>query len=237
MLECDFGCGQIASKQFKNGKWCCSSSVSSCPAQKNKNSLGIKKFISQLENPNLRWKNGHPRPLKGKVPHNKGKTLEQTYGEDRAVRMKQVMSLTRAGRPGRSQTEETCSKLSQIAKSRNLGGYKNGSGRGKKGWYKGYYCDSSWELAYLIYCLDNNIDIKRNKTKIQYTWKDKVRNYTPDFVVNGCLVEIKGFRTEQWEAKLAASPNVVVLYEKEMAPIIEWVVAKYGTDYIRLYGE
>ena len=27
-------------------------------------------------------------------------------------------------------------------------------GYGKHGWYKEYWCDSSWELAYVIYNLD-----------------------------------------------------------------------------------
>jgi hypothetical protein len=28
-----------------------------------------------------------------------------------------------------------------------VGGLREGSGRGKKGWYKGFYCRSTWELA------------------------------------------------------------------------------------------
>ena len=37
------------------------------------------------------------------------------------------------------------------------GGKRHGSGRGKKGWYKGYYCDSTWELAWVIYQLDHGV--------------------------------------------------------------------------------
>jgi hypothetical protein len=32
MILCDYGCGQEAKFQFKNGKWCCSKSPNSCPA-------------------------------------------------------------------------------------------------------------------------------------------------------------------------------------------------------------
>lgn len=32
---CDYGCGQVAVFQCKNGKWCCSSVISKCPAQRN----------------------------------------------------------------------------------------------------------------------------------------------------------------------------------------------------------
>jgi len=31
---CDFGCGQKATYQFRNGKWCCSSHFNKCSAYK-----------------------------------------------------------------------------------------------------------------------------------------------------------------------------------------------------------
>ena len=31
MPLCEYGCGQEAVYQFKNGKWCCSENVSKCP--------------------------------------------------------------------------------------------------------------------------------------------------------------------------------------------------------------
>jgi len=37
-MECEYGCGQEAKHQFKNGKWCCSKSVNSCKLMKLKNS-------------------------------------------------------------------------------------------------------------------------------------------------------------------------------------------------------
>ena len=143
------------------------------------------------------------------------------------------------GKGGRSLTveleQERRLKIREAALRRNLGGYQPGSGRGKKGWYKGIFCDSSWELAYVIYCIDHQIDIKRNTTKLTYIWKEKTRTYIPDFLVNGNLVEIKGYRTEQWEAKLAACPGISVLYESEMRPILRYVLDKYGKDYILMY--
>ena len=48
------------------------------------------------------------------------------------------------------------------------GGIKKGSSRGKSGWYKGYWCDSSYELAYLIYNLDNSTEVERNKKGFNY---------------------------------------------------------------------
>jgi hypothetical protein len=132
-------------------------------------------------------------------------------------------------------TESTKQRLSSVAKERKLGGYIQGSGRGKKGWYKGFFCDSSWELAYVVYCLEHSIDIKRNTKKRQYTWQGEVKNYIPDFIVKGTITEIKGYKTKQWVAKLEANPDVTVLYEKDLEPIFAYVISKYGKDFISLY--
>lgn len=39
MKLCEYGCGNEAKHQFKNGKWCCSDSTNKCPKVKTKNSL------------------------------------------------------------------------------------------------------------------------------------------------------------------------------------------------------
>ncbi len=39
MKICEYGCGQEAKYQFKNGKWCCSKSYNSCPEMKKQNSI------------------------------------------------------------------------------------------------------------------------------------------------------------------------------------------------------
>jgi hypothetical protein len=129
---------------------------------------------------------------------------------------------------------ERIRKISDKAKMNN-GGYRQGSGRGKKGWYKGFFCDSSWELAYVVYCLEHNISIIRNIEKRQYVWEKKIRNYIPDFIVEGKVTEIKGYKTKQWLAKLEANPDVTVLYEKDLEPVLDYVKSKYGKDFISLY--
>ena len=64
-------------------------------------------------------------------------------------------------------------KISEtMKKNPNSGGLRKGSGRGKKGYYKGYWCDSSWELAWVIYQLDHNIKIKRNWEKFEYEYNN-----------------------------------------------------------------
>jgi hypothetical protein len=166
--------------------------------------------------------NAHPK--KGSIPWNKGKTGHQS-----------AWNKGMTGLAGTPHTEETKLRLSEVAKERKLGGYVRGSGRGKKGWYKGFFCDSSWELAYVIFCLENNVDIKRNTEKRQYVWKGEIKNYIPDFIINGTLTEIKGFKSQQWLAKLEANPDIEILYEKDLELVFEYVKNKYGKDFINLY--
>ena len=47
---CDYGCGQLAQYQFKNGKWCCSANTSKCPSIKNKFNLIKLKCLACGEN-------------------------------------------------------------------------------------------------------------------------------------------------------------------------------------------
>lgn len=162
-------------------------------------------------------------PEKYTQPKNKGSTGVKAWNNGRA------------DLPKWSHSDETKHRLSEIAKERGIGGYIPGSGRGKQGWYKGFFCDSSWELAYVIYCLDHGLSIERNKERRKYKWEGKEHFYIPDFIVNGELIEIKGFKTEQWNAKHLANPDVKVLYEKDLTYVFDFVKEKYGKDFVRLY--
>lgn len=139
------------------------------------------------------------------------------------------------------QTEETKLKISKTAKlNGKSGGYREGSGfkNIKKGSYKGIWCDSSWELAYLMYCLDHEVSIKRNTETFDYFYDGKKHTYLPDFKINDFYVEIKGRKTKQWEAKLKQFPkdkNLIVISEKEIQPYLKYVIDKYGRNFISLY--
>ena len=119
--------------------------------------------------------------------------------------------------------------------SEHTGGYREGSGRGKQGWYKGIHCDSSWELAYLVYHLDHNLYIERCKEKRYYVWNNKQHTYYPDFITDEGIIEIKGYSTDQWKSKEEQNPDVKVLYKNEIKPYLDYVTNTYGTDFIKLY--
>lgn len=116
-----------------------------------------------------------------------------------------------------------------------VGGYRKGSGQGKSGWYKGIYCDSSWELAFVIYHFDNNLQISRCLERRKYIFDNKEHIYIPDFVIDEGIIEIKGYKTKQWEAKEKQNSDVKVLYYEDMKQYLDYVKNKYGNDYIKLY--
>jgi len=45
---CEYGCGQEAKYQFKNGKWCCSEYSSQCPMKRKETSIRVKKLWEDL---------------------------------------------------------------------------------------------------------------------------------------------------------------------------------------------
>lgn len=136
--------------------------------------------------------------------------------------------------------KKTCSRKCYIVHSKelnkNTGGYRKGSGIGKKGRYKGYWCDSSWEFAFLIYHIDNEIPIKRNTDKFLYYHNDKSHNYIPDFIVDNKFYEIKGYHSDQWESKKSQFPHdIKILGKKEIQFYIDYATKKYGSNFIELY--
>lgn len=116
------------------------------------------------------------------------------------------------------------------------GGYREKGGRGKQGWYKGIFCNSSWELAYVIYCIDNNIKIVRNKEGFNYIFNNKTFKFYPDFIVNGEYVEIKGYLDEKNKAKISQFSKQILIIDKiSIIPYIKYVEEKYSKDFINLY--
>lgn len=125
--------------------------------------------------------------------------------------------------------------VSGFLKGKN-GGYRPNSGTSKKGWYKGYYCGSSWELAWVIYNLDHGIVFKRNEQGFDYVFENKLRKYYPDFIIGNEYIEIKGYHSKQFDAKISQFPyKLNILHKKELQPILDYVVSKYGKNFVEKY--
>lgn len=207
---CDYGCGRDAIYHFKNGKWCCSKKVNSCPALK-------------------------------RTAWNKGKKLT---GE-KLIHFRDKLAKSGRKNTGRASTpekeEERKLKISKtMLANKKCGGYRPGSGRSISGWYKGYWCDSSWELAYVIYNLDHNIKFKRNNKSFTYFLDNKQRKYFPDFILeDNSYVEIKGRDSDnEWKCKLEYFPKnikLIVINYITIKPYLKYAENKYGKNFTELY--
>ena len=180
--------------------------------------------------PNKRVKNGEL------IQWNKGKKFEDVYDVEKIKRLKEGCSKGGKALKGTHLSEARKKNLSIKAKQNKLGGYTKGGGRGKHGWYKGYWCDSSWELAWVIYNLDHNIDFKRNTEKFPYIYNDKIKHFIPDFIINNEFIEIKGWKNKITEEKIKQfNYPITVLYGDDLKEIFEYVIKSYGKDFIKLY--
>jgi hypothetical protein len=109
----------------------------------------------------------------------------------------------------------------------------NVSGRGKKGRYKDYYFASSWELAYIIFNLENNIAFERNWRKFEYEFENKKHYYIPDFVLpDGTYVEIKGYHSKQFDAKQKHfKEKLIVIDKSNIGKYLKFAIEKNGKDF------
>ena len=127
---------------------------------------------------------------------------------------------------------KTCSKPCMIAHMKKVcGGYRSGAGHAKHGRYRGIWCDSSWEMAFLIYCLDRGKVIERNLDSWEYvSHKGITRRFYPDFRVDGVLHEIKGPQRPDDPLKIAAvdEPIVYIQGKVAMKPYLDYVTSTYG---------
>lgn len=133
---------------------------------------------------------------------------------------------------GKKHKPETIKKMKQ-----NCGGIRKGSGRGKSGWYKGYWCDSSWELAYVIYNLEHNINFKRNKQGFEYIFENKKYKYYPDFILeDGTYIEIKGYLNNKNKEKIKQfKHNLIIIDKTQIKQYLNYSIDKYGKNFIELY--
>lgn len=107
------------------------------------------------------------------------------------------------------------------------GGYREGSGRSKSGYYKGIFCGSTYELVYLIYRIDNQLPVSRFEG---YITDGNIRYY-PDFVEGNHIIEIKGYHTDSVDEKKKIAEQlgytIELKYKKDLKTEFEWVEKNY----------
>ena len=127
-------------------------------------------------------------------------------------------------------SEDTRAKLKKHA-----GGYRKNAGRGKKGYYKGLYCMSTWELAWVVYQLDHNQKVEQCKERFEYMMNGEFHHYTPDFMINGIYYEIKNWHRPDTDFKIKQFPKdkKIVLIEgwEQNKMFVEYAKNKYGDNF------
>lgn len=180
---------------------------------------------------------------KKQLNHKNHKTLSEQHKDKIRKSIKAAIKEGRCtGKASSIEKEELRrQKISNtMKKNPNAGGKRHGSGRGFQGWYKGIWCDSSWELAWVIYNLDHNIHFTRYDGYFEYEFNGTKHKYYPDFQLeDGTIVEIKGVeKSDQWKAKVFQFPlnkKLQIIGKYEISKYLDYVINLYGKDFIKLY--
>jgi hypothetical protein len=170
------------------------------------------------------------------APDNKGRKYERRNGIPLNSKKNNDFTCLHCGKIGKSSNYKKDQKYHKECWLKISGGLKEGTSRGKSGWYKGYWCDSSYELAFLIYCLENDIKIERNREGFDYVFENKKHLFYPDFIIDGKYVEIKNFESDLTDAKILYFPHEIkVYYRQTIQSYLNYVRDKYGKKFISLY--
>lgn len=205
-----FKCSTIIPYDKRRNRFCsrsCSASVNNVtrPAmsEESKNKISIK--------------------MRGRMAHNKGKCgiLSKSAKFIEAVCPTCNIIFSKM----RSQVRKYCSN-----KCVKVGGYREGSGRSYSGRYKGIYCGSTYELAWVIYNLDHHISFKRFPGCLR---AGKLK-YFPDFLMEDeSIVEIKGYHTDAVDKKTQLAKDcgydIRVLYKEDLKEAFQYVYDTYHT--------
>lgn len=108
----------------------------------------------------------------------------------------------------------------------------------KRGVFDGVFFDSTYELAFYIYCKYNGINcIKNKEISFTYFYNGKYHEYFPDFFLpdKDIFVETKGRITEldrvKMEAALSDNKQIVMLTKEDLTFAFEFVKDKFGLIY------
>lgn len=143
---------------------------------------------------------------------------------------------------GKAKTEEK-EQLRRLRISTALKGrpgvYRQQRGKGLRGVYQGIWCDSSWELAWILFHMHlTGIKFSRNFERFEYEFEGIKRFWIPDFKYSLCetFVEVKGYLNEKDSAKISQFKGKLVVFDKvHMTPILNRVISHFGKDFTRLY--
>lgn len=174
--------------------------------------------------------------LPGHIAWNKGLTKET---DERMARVSEAHLGT--SKPMSEETKQKLSASITLAYAEGRLGtrlHRLKHDRNYYGTYKGFECDSSYELAFIVYCLDHDITVSRNNDYFMYTFDGIKHKYFPDFVVDDQYIEIKGRVQEQDKAKWQQFPKdktLKIIAGNAIKKYIKYCKETYGSHFVELY--
>ena len=221
-------CGKVMTEKYGSGRFCsksCANSHKHSEETRESISISINKHNKQLRDKKL----------------SRGQLLQDTYEQNPAYCV-----VCGAKLEYNKRTNKTCSSecykallsktLSAVIAEKGL--HRTVKTNFKYGTYKGIECDSSWELAFVLYQLDHGTAVSRCFEHFTYTFNDVQHNYFPDFIVDGVYYEIKNYYTDVVDAKIKQFPSthkLVVIDSSCIDKYLEYAVKTYGKDFYCLY--
>lgn len=222
-------CGKVMTEKFGSGRFC-SRSCANSHTVSDEVKLKIQKSV-----------------IKTYTEINGDHAFRQTVKEDRYYHNPKYCKICGKQLEFSQRNRKTCSdecerilhqklrflKLDEIGISQTV------RKRYKYGTYKGFRCDSSWELAFIMFCLDNHISVIRNQTdKFLYYYNQEKHYFYPDFIIDNCYYEIKNYPSDLTNAKLTYFPKdkqIKVLYYHDIEKYLEYAESVYGKHFYKLY--
>lgn len=145
--------------------------------------------------------------------HTKGKLTGKEYVVSDVTRMK-ISYASRNQQWTEQRKQNHSERMMQVVKD-NPQSYsaKNICGRTKKIEYNGFYLTGKWEYDVARYFDKNGISWTNKVSPFEYEWKNKIRNYFPDFYLFDfdLYIEVKGYETDRDKAKWSVVPNLFII--------------------------
>lgn len=167
-----------------------------------------------------------------------------------AIQKRKNTCLERYGCEASSQNEEIKDQVRQRCLEK--WGHCYGGNRQKVFYlYEDTYFDSSWELAFYIYCKDHGINFEYHSTLLDYYVNGKKHKYEVDFKVGEDLIEIKGGHLLDENGNLKAYKEtddiecinaknecmkvnkVKIISTKEIKKYLDYIKITYGNNFLQ----
>jgi hypothetical protein len=193
------------------------------------NPLKVESIKQQVMNTNIK-RYGNTCPLKNKeVKEKSQKTLKKNYNVENPSQSEEI----------REKRKQTFLRKYNVTNSMLIK-------PGKKVYeYKNTFFDSSWELAYWIYCKDHDIQIERNiEFFFEFKVENKIHRFYPDFILeNNKFLEIKGdhllngiFDDSHFikqKLKICKKNNIEIINKSKILFYLNYIKENYGKNFLK----